>query len=110
VIIYGIVTATTDQLQALSVLSERPLREDVVLDPDGEHVLTALVVLDHRSGEECDPFIRCRALLKVVNSDNEVEQSHLDVDLWQYATYYVPEEIKSVPGLNITLDVPKEEP
>lgn len=94
-ILQGMVLATTEQMLRIglsSVLAEHPLRGDVPLHPGGKHVLTALVVLDHRGGEPCDPFIRCRVIL--VGWDGEpIEQSHLDVDVHLYA------ELEPAPGV-----------
>lgn len=52
-------------------------------DPKGYHVLSPMIIHEHRAGEQYDPHLRCRALIKI-KDQAEPERAIFDVMIGRY--------------------------
>lgn len=54
------------------------------LDPDGQHTLTILAVLDRIVDKPSAPYLRCSVVAKLREVEDRVEQKHFDVLMKDY--------------------------
>jgi hypothetical protein len=55
-----------------------------IVDEGGVHLVSSVMVHEHRAGRACEPHLRCRLLIKAAGSLEPVE-AWLDVDIESFA-------------------------
>ena len=102
--LFGTVTCSTGDLQLVALRArlagwnyEQPLAGELVgqLEPEGLHVLTALALLTRVGDRTTSPYLRCSALLSLVDhGENPHVVPRLDVPLELYAQMDVPDSVR----------------
>lgn len=101
--LFGTVTCSTGDLQLIALRArlegwnyEQPLSGELVgqLEPDGVHVLLALALMDRVADRPTSPYLRCTALLAVVDSVDPHTVARIDVPLELYAQLDVPDRVR----------------
>jgi ferredoxin len=67
---------------------------EAVADPEGFHILSGMLIHEHKHGVACEPHMRCRVLVKVKDSMDPVE-AWLDVEMSRFNKLPTNEQIQA---------------